>query len=183
GVSGIKDIPTGLTGSATYFANRYAGFTFDGGGHFGPNSTIGTMAIGPTFRLPSENITPFAHAFVGLHHMDTLQFGADGGVGIIAGGGMDLRALKKVSIRLFQADYEWAHHNFLPFRPNLQGARLSAGLVFHFGTLGPPPAPPSAACTVQPTEVFAGEPVTATATGSNFNPKKTTTYAWSGTGV
>ena len=32
-------------------------------------------------------------------------------------------------------------------------------------------------------EVFAGEPVTATASGSNFNPKRTVKYAWSGTGL
>src|SRR4029077_19275514 len=43
--------------------------------------------------------------------------------------------------------------------------------------------PPTAACSVQPTEVFAGEPVTATASGSNFNPKRTVTYSWNGTGV
>jgi outer membrane protein OmpA-like peptidoglycan-associated protein len=48
---------------------------------------------------------------------------------------------------------------------------------------GEPPLPPTAACSVQPTEVFAGETVTATATGSNFNPKRTVTYSWSGTGV
>jgi len=46
-----------------------------------------------------------------------------------------------------------------------------------------PPAPPSAACSLQPTEVFAGEPVTATANGSNFNPKRTVKYSWNGTGV
>jgi outer membrane protein OmpA-like peptidoglycan-associated protein len=36
---------------------------------------------------------------------------------------------------------------------------------------------------VNPTEVFEGEPVTATVTPANFNPKRTLTYAWSGTGV
>jgi outer membrane protein OmpA-like peptidoglycan-associated protein len=36
---------------------------------------------------------------------------------------------------------------------------------------------------VNPTEVFEGEPVTATATPSNFNPKRTLAYSWSGTGV
>jgi outer membrane protein OmpA-like peptidoglycan-associated protein len=43
--------------------------------------------------------------------------------------------------------------------------------------------PPSAACSVQPTEVFAGEPVTATASGSDFNPKRTVKYNWNGTEV
>jgi outer membrane protein OmpA-like peptidoglycan-associated protein len=36
---------------------------------------------------------------------------------------------------------------------------------------------------VQPTEVFAGEPVTLTAAPSNFNPKRTLTYTWAGTGL
>jgi outer membrane protein OmpA-like peptidoglycan-associated protein len=40
--------------------------------------------------------------------------------------------------------------------------------------------PPKAVCSVQPIEVFAGEPVTATADGSNFNPKRTVKYNWSG---
>jgi predicted phage tail protein len=48
---------------------------------------------------------------------------------------------------------------------------------------GAPVVPPTAACSAQPTEVFAGEPVTATASGSNFNPRRTVKYNWSGTGV
>ncbi|MEO5937016.1 MAG: OmpA family protein, partial [Terriglobales bacterium] len=65
----------------------------------------------------------------------------------------------------------------------MHGVRLAAGLVWRFGSIGPPPLPASAACSVQPTEVLAGEPVTVTANGSNFNPNRTVRYAWSGTGV
>ena len=36
----------------------------------------------------------------------------------------------------------------------------------------------AATCSAQPTEVTEGEPVTVTATGTNFNPKHTITYAW-----
>jgi outer membrane protein OmpA-like peptidoglycan-associated protein len=39
-------------------------------------------------------------------------------------------------------------------------------------------ARPAVACSVQPKEVFVGEPVTATLTASNFNPKHTLTYVW-----
>ena len=35
---------------------------------------------------------------------------------------------------------------------------------------------------MQPTEVMVGEPITATVTASNFNPKHTVTYAWTGNG-
>ena len=42
---------------------------------------------------------------------------------------------------------------------------------------------PSVSCTTDPAEVFAGEPVTATATGSNFDRNNTIRYNWDGTGV
>src|SRR5581483_10847685 len=46
----------------------------------------------------------------------------------------------------------------------------------------PPSTPPTASCSVQPAEVMVGEPITATATASNFNPKHTLNYSWSSTG-
>jgi outer membrane protein OmpA-like peptidoglycan-associated protein len=39
-------------------------------------------------------------------------------------------------------------------------------------------AVPAATCSVQPNEVVVGDPVTATVTPSNFNPKHTLTYVW-----
>jgi outer membrane protein OmpA-like peptidoglycan-associated protein len=53
------------------------------------------------------------------------------------------------------------------------------GLYFNLG--GNPPVPPAASCAVQPSEIMVGEPVTATASASNFNPKHTLSYAWSST--
>jgi outer membrane protein OmpA-like peptidoglycan-associated protein len=40
-------------------------------------------------------------------------------------------------------------------------------------------AGPAVTCSLQPNEVLVGEPVTATVTASNFNPKHTLTYVWS----
>src|SRR5208282_6688168 len=60
------------------------------------------------------------------------------------------------------------------------GVRLRTGLVFSWG--GAPAVTPAASCSVQPTEVMVGEPITATVTASNFNPKHTVAYAWSGNG-
>ena len=80
-------------------------------------------------------------------------------------------------------------HNYADFvspefpnlrRPSFEGVRLRTGLVFNWG--GAPPVSPAASCSVQPTEVFVGEPITATVSASNFNPKHTVTYAWSGNG-
>ena len=54
------------------------------------------------------------------------------------------------------------------------------GLTWELG--GKPPVPPSASCSAQPTEVWSGDPVKVTATGANFNPKHTVTYAWTPNG-
>jgi len=102
---------------------------------------------------------------------------------------MDLVFTKVFAIRLFQADYVWASHHFSDLagpefpdlrRPKMEGARLRTGVVFSFGGAEAPA--PVAACSVQPTEVMVGEPVTATVNASNFNPKHPLTYSWSGTG-
>jgi outer membrane protein OmpA-like peptidoglycan-associated protein len=53
--------------------------------------------------------------------------------------------------------------------------------VFTIGG-GQQPVPVSASCSAQPTAVMAGEPVTITATGSNFNPKHTVTYTFNSSG-
>src|SRR5271163_892031 len=45
-----------------------------------------------------------------------------------------------------------------------------------------PPVPPTASCSVNPTSVYPGDPVSATVMTQNFNPKHTVTYSWSSTG-
>ncbi len=54
------------------------------------------------------------------------------------------------------------------------------GLTWELG--GKPPVPPSASCSVSPTEIWSGDPVTATVSTENFKPKHTLTYKWSSTG-
>lgn len=179
----IQDIAKGFNVNGTYFFTKYAGLTLDGGGHFGDQADIGTIQIGPTFRFPSMNrVTPFVHGLVGLHEIGLAGFDSKAGIGLTAGGGLDFATKwPRFDVRLIQADYQYAHHNFAPgVRTDQNGARLSTGLVWRFGNFGPPPAAPTATCTADPAEVFEGEPVTITATSQNFNPKHTLTYAWSG---
>jgi outer membrane protein OmpA-like peptidoglycan-associated protein len=110
---------------------------------------------------------------------------ASNGIGGIAGGGLDLRATKLISWRVFEADWVGAQHHYQQFtpsdiaRPGLKGTRLRTGIVFSFGY--PETATVAANVSVQPTEAMVGEPLTATATPSNFNPKHELTYAWTST--
>ena len=164
-------------------------------GNWGINSnkyaTINTQGIGPrlTYR-GSDGINFFAHALLGYQRLTSKSFGSDNGIAAILGGGMDIRIWRPLSLRLFEADFVWARHDFAQVVPqtdpslrshDFDGARLASGLVFNFGG-GAPEAAVAAACSVQNPEVMVGEPVHVTVAASNFNPKHTLTYTWGSSG-
>jgi hypothetical protein len=105
------------------------------------------------------------------------------GVVLTAGGGMDYATPffhHHLAIRVFQADYQYTHEDFrVGDRGNFNMARLSAGLVYHVGSITPPP-PVTLACSLTPTSIFPGDPVTVTATAGDVNPKSSVVYSWSG---
>src|SRR5207248_7887843 len=187
--SGNKGITSGFTVASSYWFNKYFGGVVETGTHLGDVATFNTLTAGPTFRIPMEGITPFGLATFGINREAPAGVPSKTGFGFVGGGGFDLHAFKRLDIRLIEAEYEYAHHNFgflggslVSVRDNMGGAKVSGGLVFKFGSLGPPPAPASASCSAQPTDVMAGEPVQITVQPSNFNPKRTLTYTYSATG-
>ncbi len=117
------------------------------------------------------------------------------GVGLMAGGGMDYDLPffnHRLGLRLFEADYRYTHINFGPADPaiylqggraNLSGAELSSGLLFHFGSIVPPPPVTYACAVTAPTgTIYPGDPVTITGTATNLNPKKDAHYKWTSDG-
>jgi hypothetical protein len=66
-------------------------------------------------------------------------------------------------------------------RANINAAQLSTGLVYHIGSILPPP-PVAYSCSVSPSEVYPGDQITVTGNATNLNPKKTPTYSWTSTG-
>lgn len=188
-INGNKGIPQGGTLAGSYWLNKFLGGVVELGVHSGDINSFQTLTVGPTFRIPLEGLTPFGLATFGINRENPSGFKSSTGFGFTGGGGFDLHFLKRVDIRLIEAEYEYGHHNFgfpngsfAAARDNLGAAKVSGGLVFKFGTVGPPPVPPSAACSAQPTDVFAGEPVQITVTPSNFNPKRTLSYTYTATG-
>ena len=103
-----------------------------------------------------------------------------GKLGFMFGGGLDFKLRKHVALRLPRVDYAMSSYHYGPSATtgstDIRGLRLQAGIVFTWGGERKI-TPPSAACSVQPAEVFAGEPLSVTAEGSNFNPKRTVRYA------
>lgn len=194
-----SSVDYGAIGSIAYFFNRFIGAQVEFGAHpDGRNDGFYTGQGGLIGRYPgASGVTPFIHALAGsvraggpLHEPYTY------GVALTGGGGMDYDTPffnHHLGLRLFQADFEYMHVNFGPQAPtapkfiyggraNINAARLSTGLLFHLGSIVPPP-PVTYACSVSPSSVFPGDPVTVTGTAANLNPKKTAKYSWNATGV
>ena len=185
----MGDIAQGAGGAFTYNFTPHWGLEADYGGNSNKNGSENTASVGPRFAWRTEGVMLFAHTLFGYNRLTVPLVDTSDGIGAILGGGMDLNLWKRLSLRLFEADYVWAHHNFSKevnpgfsdlAHPTLEGVRLRTGIVLNFGY--PNPAIPAASCSVQPSEVMVGEPVTATASATNFNPKHTLTYNWSGNG-
>ncbi len=187
----------GGIGSGAYYFNRYVGAQVEvgvhemgssGDSHY--NDGFLTPSAGLIVRLPTSDITPFAHGLVGGAYVNGPDHEKNTwGTVLTVGGGMDYNTPlfdHHLAIRLFQADYQYMHVDFGPVefggRANINAARLSGGLVFHMGSIAPPP-PVTLACSASPASVFPGEPVTVTATADMLNPKKKATYTFTGDGV
>ena len=185
----LQDMPKGFGSALTYNFDPHWGVEFDLGHNWGNGNYELTGSVGPRFMVRSDNANFFLHSLVSLNRVNVDGLNAGNGIGVILGGGMDLPINKMLAIRVLEADYVYARHNYADFaaadfpdlrRPTFEGVRLRTGLVFSWG--GTPPVAPVAACTVQPTEVMVGEPITATVTASHFNPKHTVSYSWTGSG-
>jgi outer membrane protein OmpA-like peptidoglycan-associated protein len=188
---GIKppSMGKGFGSSYTYNFTKILGLEGDFGHNWNDFGYETTLSVGPKLTWRQENVNLFIHGLMGYNRFVENGIDPRNGFGLIGGGGMDLKVIKQLSIRVFEADYVWAQHHFDDVvapafndlqRPTLRGARLRTGFVFNFG--GAPEAVPVANCSVQPSEVMVGEPITATVSTSNFNPKHALTYAWSGNG-
>jgi outer membrane protein OmpA-like peptidoglycan-associated protein len=185
----LKDMSQGFGLAFAY--NFHPNFALEGdyGGDWREGFDVNTFSVGPRFMWRAENMNVFVHTLVGVNHLNT-PFRGGNGAGAILGGGLDLKVAKSFSIRLLEADYQWTRHNFAdqvpPDQPELrrsdfEGVRLRTGIIFNFGG-GRTEVPPSASCSAQPTEVMVGEPVTLSASPSNFNPKHNLAYSWTTNG-
>jgi outer membrane protein OmpA-like peptidoglycan-associated protein len=191
--SNLESNPRGGGVGVTYNFNRWVGFTLDGSeqlasGETGVASRIDDNAFwnvsaGPKFTYHTKHFSPFAEVLLGDHDLSPDAFHHVNKLGFMAGAGLDLNLSRHFALRLIRADYVFSNYRYGPSSvtpaTDLRGVRVETGIVILLGG-GEPPVPPSAACSLQPSEVFAGEDVVVTASGSNFNPKSTVRYSWSG---
>ncbi len=155
------------------------------------DGTVFTYLFGPRLSIRKyDRITPFAQVlFGGIHASEesvcptcTASLPAENSFALTAGGGLDVRLRHRLAIRIVQAEYLMSRFENLSTGSTQaqNNVRLSAGIVLRFG--GKPRAPelPLAySCSVNPTAVFPGEPITVSGSAQNLNPAKTAVYTWS----
>ena len=186
----LPSITQGFGTSLTYNFTKYLGLEGNYGGDWNRNVSINAAAIGPKLTFRGDGVNFFAHTLLGFERLSSRGIDSSNGIAAILGGGMDLKLTRRVSWRVFEADYQFARQNFANEvgpqdsrlrRPTYNGVRLTTGVVFTFGG-EPPQAAVAAACSVQTAEVLVGEPVHVTVAASNFNPKHTLAYDWKASG-
>jgi hypothetical protein len=186
----------GIIASEAYYFNRYFGVQAEEAAHdlwvdnAASNDGFFTMTGGLIVREPVGNFTPFFHGLVGAARIggpdeEPYKWGPD----VTGGSGIDWETPwfnGHLAVRMFQADYEYMHADWgqVPFggRANINGWRLSAGFVLHVGTFAVPPQL-TVACEANPSSVFPGDPVTATASVSNADPKANLIVTIGGDGI
>lgn len=126
-------------GDFMYGVNNWLGVLGDMGGYWATNATRQGAAIpylfGPRISfLRRSKVTPFAQALFGgvLTSSGIEQIGWQSHFAMTAGGGIDVKLSKHLSIRPVEAEY------FLTKLPNglnnrQNNFRFGAGLVFRFG--------------------------------------------------
>jgi len=135
----------GWFGVVADVSGHYSSESFAEGFFFTNSANLLAYRFGPKFARRGR-ITPFGQALVGgvrLHRKGIDFPGQSGqpaerttsGLAITAGGGLDVRATDSLAIRVIQAEYSFQGvSDIIGPSPvgNIQGLRLSVGIVFCF---------------------------------------------------
>jgi opacity protein-like surface antigen len=125
-------------GQLEYNANNWLGTVGDVAGYSVPTSTAHEHGLsylfGPRVNFRHNKVTPFTQILLGgvLSNDGIGHFGPENHFAMAAGGGIDLKVSKHISVRPVQAEYFMTTFpNGLDDRQN--NFRYSAGIVFRFG--------------------------------------------------
>jgi hypothetical protein len=187
-------INPGAVASATGYFNRYFGVQAEGSFFpHGSNECVFTAQAGPVFRYQKGRLAPFAHALAGGAKVSGPVFQpCTWGWGLTGGLGLDYILPgfhNHIALRPIQADFEYSHVDYGQVGIGMVSGgigeitayRLSAGVVLRLGQTAYPP-PVQLGCTVQPVNIFPGDPITVTAVPANLNTKLKATYTWTASG-
>ena len=172
----------GGSGEVVYNPSRWLGVVGQAGGYtftrdlspiaasnptltnpFATDGGFSTVLFGPRLNLRKfDHFVPFAEFLIGFAHAGGAVTGAGSQYtfALAAGGGVDLVLWKHVAWRIAELDYLQTNFTGVGVGANARqnNFRAGSGVVFRFGFPEPPPPPnhpPVAACSANPTSVYA----------------------------
>jgi hypothetical protein len=126
----LQDVAHGANVSATWFVSddtetTPVGFVLEGAGNFKNDESLLTAMGGLVLKARSnKTFQPFVRGLAGVGRSSTGV--ADTGFSFALGGGLDVRAGAKISVRVFQGDYLQTRL----FGDIQHSVRFGAGVVF-----------------------------------------------------
>ncbi len=192
----------GGIGSFEYNVHKYLGLVAEFAGvkgtrRVGSNSLdteLFTYLFGPRLNIRKFNhVVPFAHFLIGGAHSGIELTGAsdaDNSFALATGGGLDVVPMRRLAIRLFQADYLMTSFSGPAVGGNSRqdNFRVATGLVYRFGGEKPAPPPPpnrppTASCSASASSVYTGSGDVVTVSVQASDPDNDPlSYTWSATG-
>ena len=193
----------GASGSFTYNASKWLGLTGELGAYRFKNRNLGgtpvngsieSFLFGPRLNWRKfDYFVPFAEFLLGGSRGGTalIGVGSQSSFSIATGGGVDMILGKGFAWRVAQLDYYMTNFTGPALGGNgrQDNFRAGTGLVYRWGESAPapppPPAnrPPVAACSVNPTSVYAGAGDTVAVHVNASDPDNDPlTYSYSATG-
>ena len=191
----------GGSGSFTWNVTRWIGLTEELGGLTYTRQVSGgsshggltTFFVGPRLNLRKFNyFVPYLEFMAGGAHASTplTGDGSQTSFAAMAGGGVDIVLTRNIAWRFAEIDYLMTKFSGTLVGGNYQqnNLRLGTGIVFRFGlpNEAPPPAPhlpPAAACSANPSSIFAGSGDTVAIHVNASSPQNDPlTYSYTATG-
>src|SRR5689334_15528293 len=193
----------GASGSFTYNASRWLGLTMELGGYrfknrdlsgTPVNGSIVSYMFGPRLNWRKfDYFVPFAEFLLGGSRGGTtlIGVGSQSSFSVATGGGVDMILGKGFAWRVAQLDYYMTNFSGPALGGNARqdNFRAGTGFVYRWGIENPPPPPPPpnrppvAACSVNPTSVYAGSGDTVAVHVNASDPDNDTlNYGYSATG-
>lgn len=165
----------GGAGEFVWNASRWVGLVGQAGGlsynrnvnGVGLHGGVSTLMAGPRLNLRRfDYFVPFAEFLFGAAHAGVPMTGtqSQSAFALLAGGGVDVALTRNIVWRFAELDYLMTNFSGSSVGGNARqdNLRLGTGLVLRFGlpSEAPPPPPPHqppvAACSANPTSIFAG---------------------------
>ena len=181
----------GVFSVAGYF-NRHLGLQLEG--NFFPQGSddhdcVYSAQAGPILRVQKGRFVPFVHALGGAARVGgpAAQPCNVWGWGVTGGGGLDyiLPVLHDhIALRPIQADFSYSQIDNGPPAGELGGLgqiyalRLSAGAVFRLGGQSAKLEDTTLNCSADPATVYAGDPITMSASAINLRDARGIQYTW-----